>query len=827
MITNSEKKNKKQSNKAIIHKIEEGFIPFVCHYDQNTILTKNGELMQTIRITGFAADSVAVEILSLREALRDSISAHIKDIGFAFWFHTFRRKKNISPKGEFSDAFAKKVDAAWDSNSKWSSSYVNELYITIITEGLDTSISNFSSFISSFSSSATQKKHSDFLKNSSQKLKKAVTEILVDIEEYGAKLLGIKEYEGVLYSEQMRFLGKITNLREERYPLWFNDISHDLASHKIIFGGNMLEVIGKDNKNFAAILSIKEYQEFSVQTIDRIMQLPFEFIISQSFDFNFDIKELEPFQYQDYILKVSGDEDSRHLSGIASLVEANTNSQTDYGKLQTTLMIISDNKDDLQKDIKSAIEKLSSLGIVAVREDVFLEHCFWSQLPANFSFLRRQKIINATKIAGFASLTNFPKGNLSGNYWKSCVATLKTVLDSPYFFNFHKNDLAHSFIFGPKESGKTVLINFLITQAQKFNPRIFYFDSNQSSEAFIKVINGSYYNFDKNHENFLKINPLLLEESLENKEFLKNFILSLIFNSKDRQELDQSILDKIVDEIYFKKVNNLSDLIALFNHKESYNYYSKLNFWLEKNLSYLFGSESEIDFNQKIIGFDLSAIIDKQTIIVPIFNYLIHRIEKSLDGNPTIIVLDEAWKLIDNEIINVKISEILLRLKEKNCLVIFSSSDINAINETDLIFELKRNIATEIYTANSEANEIYQSIFELSDQEVDLIKIMQDDQHHFIFKNDDKPVIATVDLKNLSEILKILSANEITRAAIDEIISINKDDSGKTLNSEIWLDQLFEILEAIKREEEEERRRSLIEIAREERMRKERLESEE
>ena len=69
-------------------------------------------------------------------------------------------------------------------------------------------------------------------------------------------------------------------------------------------------------------------------------------------------------------------------------------------------------------------------------EDIFLEHCFWSQLPGNFSFLRRQKIINTGRIAGFASLHSFPSGSISGNHWGSAICALKTVLNTPFFFNF-------------------------------------------------------------------------------------------------------------------------------------------------------------------------------------------------------------------------------------------------------------------------------------------------------------------------------------------------------------------------------------------------------
>ena len=206
--------NKKRTEQSglFAKKPDEDFIPYVCHYDPNTILTKNGELMQIIRITGFNSDSVISRMISLREAVRDAVSDYAHENKFAFWFHTIRRKKNIVPAGKFDDFFSNKINEEWVSENGWDNQYVNEFYITIIIEGLDTSIGNFDSFLRSFSYLSTKSFHHKFLEEHLKKLKQIVTKILTEVEDYGAKILGIRELEGILYSEPMRFFGKISNL---------------------------------------------------------------------------------------------------------------------------------------------------------------------------------------------------------------------------------------------------------------------------------------------------------------------------------------------------------------------------------------------------------------------------------------------------------------------------------------------------------------------------------------------------------------------------------------------------------------------------------------
>ena len=112
---------------------DEDFIPYVCHLDPNTIITKNGELLQIIRVTGFSSTSVVQEIISLREAVRDSFKKNIKNENFAIWFNTLRRKKDISPRGEFEDDLSKEINLKWEEENNLKSEFVNELYITAVS----------------------------------------------------------------------------------------------------------------------------------------------------------------------------------------------------------------------------------------------------------------------------------------------------------------------------------------------------------------------------------------------------------------------------------------------------------------------------------------------------------------------------------------------------------------------------------------------------------------------------------------------------------------------------------------------------------------------
>ncbi|MDA0902151.1 MAG: hypothetical protein O3B09_01915, partial [Proteobacteria bacterium] len=572
--------------------------------------------------------------------------------------------------------------------------------------------------------------------------------------------------KGVLYSLPMQFFGKIINLTDDRYPLSFNDMSEDLANKKMAFGNVSLQVQGEEDndKHFAAMFSVKEYNEISVSILDKILQLPQEFIISQSIDFIDRNKALLSFDYQNYILDISEDDQLKYLSGLDSIIDSDSGSITDYGKQQITLMLINRNTGGLQDDIDNALSALHELGLVTVREDIFSEHCFWSQLPGNFKFLRRQKAINVSRIAGFASLHNFPAGSRMDNHWGDAVTIFRTVLGTPYFFNFHDGDAGHTMIIGPLGSGKTVLLNFLVGQSRKFNNRLFYFGYNRSAKIFINAIEGNYLSITNKleHPNALKINPLTLIDRPDSEKFLSDWFGYLVNYGGDKiEDEEMKLIPAIVKKIITKKIKKLSDAAALFKTQQTKNIYKKLSIWHSKGkYAFIFDHEAENDFSKDLVNaFDLSPILKQKALLIPVISYLLHRVEISLDGKPAMIVLDEAWKLIDNYATGPKINDFLDRMEKKNCVIIFATESAKDAAQSSITKGIDRSVVTRIFLPDEEPTNYYKSVFGLNDDEFNILSAMSSEERHFLLKRGEDAIIASLDLSAINNVIAVLSSN--------------------------------------------------------------------
>jgi type IV secretion system protein VirB4 len=91
--------------------------------------------------------------------------------------------------------------------------------------------------------------------------------------------------------------------------------------------------------------------------------------------------------------------------------------------------------------------------------------------------------------------------------------------------------------------------------------------------------------------------------------------------------------------------------------------------------------------------------------LVPVLTYLFHRIEKRLDGSPSLILLDEAWLMLGHPVFRDKIREWLKVLRKANCAVVLATQSISDAERSGIIDVLKESCPTKICLPNGAARE--------------------------------------------------------------------------------------------------------------------------
>jgi len=753
------------------------FIAYKCHWNASTILTYNNELVKVIKIKGYSFETADDEDIDLKKIARNNLLKGMSTGGFSLYFHTIRRKEHGFPEGEMPCEFSRRVNHEWSLKHSDNETYVNEHYLTII-KGSDTAGAAILEHMAKKIQHTTDKSTwEEYMQESYGEIEEMAERALNGFANYGSELLELAETEaGGITSEMLEFFSKLVNCGYSQ-PIApsMEEISHHLPISRLYFGPKTIEAHHPTSTKYAGIISIKEYRpSTNAGIMDAFLQLPFELIIAQSFTFINRMVAISSMQLQQRRLVQSEDVAVSQIQEIDSALDSAMSGEFAFGTHHLSVLCIEDSLKSLETALSLAVVELSNAGITGVREKLNLEPAYWAQLPCNVDYMARRCVVNTFNIAGFASFHNYPSGKRKGNHWGNAVTVLNTVSGTPFFFNFHVRDVGHTMIIGPTGSGKTVLLNFLCAQAQKFHSKLFFFDKDRGAEIFVRAINGEFMTPDVSRAS--GFNPLQLEDTPANRSFLVEFLSALV--AQDEERLPAHEIDRINEAVKGnyklpKEQRRLRNIAPFMGIGGPGTLSGKLEMW-HSNGSHakLFDNETDnIDFHSKrTFGIEMSHILEDKLSIGPTLLYLFHRIQSSLDGTPTMIVLDEAWALIGNKFFAPKLKNWLKVLRKLNTFVVFATQSVEDAYVSDISDTLVQQTATQIFLPNLKATKAYREVFMLSEREYNLVRTTDPATRFFLVKQDNDGVIARIDLSGMEEIIRVLSARAETAIIMDEII---------------------------------------------------------
>ena len=425
-----------------------------------------------------------------------------------------------------------------------------------------------------------------------------------------------------------------------------------------------------------------------------------------------------------------------------------------------------------------------------------MEPAFWAQLPGNDDFIVRKSTINSFNLAGFASMHNYPTGKAKGNHWGDSVTVFDTTSGTPYHFNFHVRDVGHSLIIGPTGAGKTVLMNFLCAMAQKFRCRMFFFDKDRGAEIFIRALGGIYTVIDPSKK--CNFNPFQLPDNGENRTFLLDLLRLLVTVNGEELTAENIITLSQAIRGNFKldyKDRRLANVVPFLGIEGPGSLATRIAMWHSKGShANVFDNETDaLDLtNYRLFGFEMAELLKDTMCLGPVLLYVFHRINISLDGTPTMIVLDEAWALIDNPVFAPKIKDWLKVLRKLNTFVIFATQSVEDASKSAISDTLIQQTATQIFLPNLKATPVYRTAFMLSQREYILIKTTDPSSRYFLIKQGVSAVVARIDLRGMTDIINVLSGRTQTVLILDKLRKEYGD------NPEEWLHLFYEMARKIK-----------------------------
>jgi type IV secretion system protein VirB4 len=748
-------------------------LPYLGHADDVTLRTRDGLLVQTLHLAGFPFETAPDEELNYRKAIRETVLRGAASSRLAVYHHVVRRRVTPTFPGAPEEPFCHTLDARWRDQLASRRLYVNDIFLTLVMRPTQGGAGFLERLMK-----GSRNRDADSARDL-RDLHATREAFSAALAPYGARTLGLYTAGGgAQRSEPAEFLSLILNgeLRPVLAPT--GDLSNAIATRRLSFGLDAMEFGGgADGPSFGAMISMKDYPARTAPgLLDGVLRLPMEMVLTESFAFIDRQAALDRMGLALRRLKAAEDDAFSLRGELAQARDDVGAGRAAYGEHHLTILAKAESLDELDTGIADIQSSLAEMGAVAVREDVNLEPAFWAQFPANFKYIARKALISAGNFAGLASFHNHPTGQSDGNHWGPAIAVLETTAFGPYHFNFHNGDLGNFTVIGPSGSGKTVLLTFLLAQAERLKPRIAYFDKDRGAEPFIRAIGGRYDVISPGEPT--GFNPLAMPDTPGNRAFLGEWVAQLLtadgdtLDSEDRAMIADAIDANFAQPAGHRRLRYLRELFRGARRPSAGDLASRLSAWCEGgDHAWLFDNADDLlDIETRILGFDMTKVLDAPTIRIPAMMYLFHRLEQRLDGNPAMFIVDEGWKVLDDPVFVRRIKDWEKTIRKRNGLVGFCTQSASDALDSRIASAIIEQAATQIFFPNARAKASdYIDGFGLTEHEFELVRTLPDTSRCFLIKRGDHSVVARLDLTGLSGELAVLAGTERAVRRLDAL----------------------------------------------------------
>jgi len=404
------------------------------------------------------------------------------------------------------------------------------------------------------------------------------------------------------------------------------------------------------------------------------------------------------------------DADGMANDAVAAIAEANSG-QVRFGYYSSVILLSDENPDLLIETAREVKKIIENKGFGCRIEDLNAVEAYLGSMPGDTKANVRRPIINTMNLSHllpFTAVWAGPEKHPCPFYPANSAPLLyaKTDGSTPFRLTLHAGDLGHTAIIGPTGSGKSTLLATLVAQQFRFpNAQVFAFDKGYSMLPLCWAAGGQHY--DVAGENSLAFCPLGRINEPAEQAWAADWIESMVImqgvtvTPRDRDDIYKALvnLGQSTTEQNHRTLTNYVAVIQSEHLRDALRYYT-----LEGAVGHLLDAESDGLGEDSFQVFEMEHLMNLgDKALLPVLTYLFHRIEQRFKGQPTLLILDEAWVMLGHPVFRAKIREWLKVLRKANVAVVFATqslSDLAKSGISDVIFE---SCPTKILLPNPEA----------------------------------------------------------------------------------------------------------------------------
>ena len=422
-----------------------------------------------------------------------------------------------------------------------------------------------------------------------------------------------------------------------------------------------------------------------------------------------------------------------------AITDAHSNLIT-YGYYTANVVLMDTSREQLEENARFVTREITRLGFSARIETVNAVEAWLGTLPGHPRPNIRRPLIHTLNLADLLPLSSVWPGQAQNPcplYPQPSPPLMyaATTGATPLRLNLHQGDVGHTTIFGPTGAGKSVLLATIAAQFRRYrHATITAFDKGRSMFALASAIPEARHYDLAGEQGSPGLCPLRYLDTAADTGWAEEWIaicFELMANRPPTPRQREAIHQALSLMRASSEGRSLTHFVTTVQDVEIRD--ALQHYTIAGPLGALLDSEQDGLTDSPFVVFEIEELMGMgEKNLIPVLLYLFRRFERSLKGQPALLILDEAWVMLGHPVFRGKIREWLKVLRKANCAVVLATQSLSDAAASGILDVLMEACPTKILLPNEEADksgtssvlgprDLY-ALFGLNETEIEIIK---------------------------------------------------------------------------------------------------------
>lgn len=431
-----------------------------------------------------------------------------------------------------------------------------------------------------------------------------------------------------------------------------------------------------------------------------------------------------------------------------------------YGYYTPVIVLMHENRLFLEEQARYVRREIERKGFAARIESVNALEAWLGTLPGQTYPNIRRPLVHTLNLADLLPLASVWPGlrqNPCDLYPAGSPPLMHTVTTgaTPFRLNLHVGDVGHTLVFGPTGAGKSTLLATLLAQFRRYQSRsrrdgarrpshIIAFDKGRSLFTLCMASGGTHYDIGSDEAETPALMPLADIDSPAEALWAEEWVATCyeLQAQKPPSPQQKAEIHRAMNLMREspRGFRSLTDFVTTVQDPEiraALNHYT-----ISGSMGHLMDGKDDTLTLGNFTVFEVDELMKMGNAnAIPVLLYLFRRFERSLNGQPSLLSLDEAWVMLGHPVFREKLREWLKELRKKNCAVVMATQSLSDAVNSGLLDVLLEQCPTKILLPNKEAEQhgtketpgpadLY-AMFGLNSREISILKNGHYKRHYY------------------------------------------------------------------------------------------------